>query len=56
MFKNSVSSLVPGLLFHTVQNNEEIFEIVFADLANTGWELVSTLGFLLIRTLLAFRV
>jgi hypothetical protein len=49
-------SLVPGLLFHTFQNNEDTFEIVLAGLANTDWELVSTLGLLMIGILLAARV
>jgi hypothetical protein len=43
MFNGSGGSLVPGLIFHATQNWEEGFEIVFPNLVNHDWELVSTL-------------
>jgi len=43
MFNGSGGSLIPGLIFHATQNWEEGFEIVFPNLLNHDWELVSTL-------------
>jgi membrane protease YdiL (CAAX protease family) len=51
MFNGSGGSLIPGLLFHATQNWEEGFETLFPVLAGTEWELLSTLGLLLIGLL-----
>lgn len=53
LFNNSAGSLLPVLLFHTLQNNEETFEILFPALVNTGYELIS-LVCVLILSIVAF--
>lgn len=42
LFNGSAGSLLPGLVFHAFQNNEETFEILFPALAGTNWELTSS--------------
>jgi len=51
LFNGSGGSLIPVLLFHATQNWEEGFETVFPSLVGTDWELVSTLGLLLLGVL-----
>lgn len=46
LFNGSGGSLLPGLLFHAIQNTEEMFETLFPGLIGTDWELGSTLGLL----------
>jgi membrane protease YdiL (CAAX protease family) len=48
LFNGSGGSLIPVLLFHATQNWEEGFETLFPSLVGTDWELISTLGILLI--------
>ena len=48
LFNGSGGSLIPVMIFHAAQNTEEIFEIVFPGLVGKDWELVSSLGVLLI--------
>jgi|CXWK01.1.fsa_nt_gi membrane protease YdiL (CAAX protease family) len=48
LFNGSGGSLIPGLLFHATQNWEEGFETLFPALVGTEWELVSTVGLLVI--------
>lgn len=48
LFNNSGGSLVGVLLFHAFQNNEETFEVFFTVLADSNWELFSTLGLLVV--------
>lgn len=48
LFNNGKGSLLPVLLFHAIQNTEEMFETLFPGLPGTDWELVSTLALLLI--------
>lgn len=48
LFNGSGESLIPGLLFHATQNWEEGFETLFPGLIGTDWELVSTLGLLIV--------
>ncbi len=48
LFNGSGGSLLPVLLFHAIQNTEEVFETLFPALRGTDWELVSTLGLLVI--------
>lgn len=48
LFNGSGGSLIPVLLFHATQNWEEGFETVLPGLVETEWELVSTLGLLLL--------
>lgn len=43
LFNGSGGSLIPGLLFHALQNWEEGFETIFPGLLNIDWELPSTL-------------
>jgi hypothetical protein len=46
LFNNSGGSLIPGRLFHGLQNNGERFEVFVPALRGTDWELLSTLGLL----------
>lgn len=48
LFNGSGGSLLPVLLFHAAQNLEEIFETLFPGLLGTDWELISTVGLLLV--------
>lgn len=48
LFNASRGSLIPVLLFHTTQNVEEIWEVVFPNITSVEWELSSTLLMLLI--------
>ena len=48
MFNASGGSLIPGLLFHTTQNAEEVWEVVFPNIKAVDWELTSTLSLLVI--------
>ncbi|MCB9006287.1 MAG: CPBP family intramembrane metalloprotease [Ardenticatenaceae bacterium] len=48
LFNSSSGSLIPVLLFHAIQNTEEMFETMFPSLLGTDWELISTLGLLVI--------
>ena len=48
LFNGSGGSLLPVLIFHTLQNTEEVFETIFPSLIGTDWELVSTLALLII--------
>ena len=48
LFNSSGGSLIPVLLFHAIQNTEEMFETIFPSLLGTDWELISTLGLLVI--------
>ena len=47
MFNGSAGSLLPGLVFHALQNNEESFETLFPALIDTDWELSSSVLLLL---------
>lgn len=47
MFNGSAGSLLPGLVFHAFQNNEETFETIFPALVGTDWELTSSILLLL---------
>lgn len=38
----------PVLIFHATQNAEEVFETIFPSLLGTDWELISSLGLLVI--------
>lgn len=53
LFNNSAGSLLPVLIFHTLQNNEETLEILFPALVGTDYELVSLLC-LLVLSIVAF--
>ena len=46
-FNGSAGSLLPGLVFHALQNNEESFETLFPALIDTDWELSSSVLLLL---------
>jgi len=46
LFNNSGGSLIPVMLMHGFQNNEEMFEVFVPALRGTEWELLSTLGLL----------
>ena len=48
LFNSSGGSLIPVLLFHAIQNTEEMFETMFPSLLGTDWELISTLSLLVI--------
>lgn len=48
LFNGSGGSLIPVLLFHATQNWEEGFELLFPGLVGTDWELVSTVGLLVV--------
>jgi membrane protease YdiL (CAAX protease family) len=48
MFNGSGGSLIPGLLFHAIQNWEEGFESFFPVLVGTDWELPSTVALIAI--------
>lgn len=48
LFNASRGSLIPVLLFHTTQNAEEIWEVVFPNLTSVDWELSSSLLLLII--------
>lgn len=48
LFNNSMQSLIPVMIFHTTQNSEEIFEVLFPGLVGTDWELISTLGLFIV--------
>ena len=54
LFNSSGGSLIPCLLFHTTQNAEEIWEVVFPNIKAVDWELTSTLSLLLIGFGFAF--
>ena len=47
---------MPELLIHTFQYYEETFEFLFADLADTSWEVAPTVGLLPVDTLPAIGV
>ncbi|MDX1416810.1 MAG: CPBP family intramembrane glutamic endopeptidase [Candidatus Promineifilaceae bacterium] len=53
LFNGSGGSLLTVLVFHACQNSEEVFEAIFPGLAGTDWELVSTLGLLIIGIVVA---
>lgn len=48
LYNGSGGSLLIPMLFHAAQNSEEIFETLFPGLLGTNWELVSSLGLLLL--------
>jgi membrane protease YdiL (CAAX protease family) len=48
IFNGSGGSLLPVLVFHAAQNTEEIFEVMFPALVGSDWELISSLGLLLL--------
>jgi len=48
IYIGSNGSLVPVLLFHTTQNNEETFELLFPAILDTDWELPSSLMLLML--------
>jgi membrane protease YdiL (CAAX protease family) len=48
LFNGSGGSLWPVLIFHATQNAEEVFETIFPSLLGTDWELISSLGLLVI--------
>ena len=48
LFNGSGGSLLPVMIFHAAQNSEEIFEVLFPGLVGADWELVSSLGLLVI--------
>jgi membrane protease YdiL (CAAX protease family) len=48
LFNGSGGALIPVLLFHATQNWEEGFETFFPALVGTDWELISTLGLLVV--------
>lgn len=43
LFNGAEGSLVPPLIFHALQNGEEVFEFIFPGLIGTDWELISSL-------------
>ncbi len=43
LFNGSAGSLLPGLVFHSFQNNEETFEALFPALVGSNWELTSSI-------------
>ena len=53
LFNGSGGSLLSLMIFHALQNSEEILEILFPGLIKTGWELVSSLGLLVIGVIAA---
>ncbi len=56
MFNGSGGSLIPGLLFHAIQNWEEGFESYFPALVGTDWELPSTVALIVIGVGAGFMV
>jgi hypothetical protein len=56
LFNGSSESLIPGLLFRATQNWEEGFETLFPGLVGTDWDLVSTLGLLVLGIFAGFVV
>lgn len=52
MFNGSGGSLLPGLVFHALQNNEETFETFFPALVGSNWEITSS-ALLLLAGILA---
>lgn len=48
LFNGSGGSLLPVMVFHAAQNSEEIFETLFPGLVGTDWELISSVGLLLL--------
>lgn len=56
LFNGSGGSLIPGLIFHAIQNSEEMFEAVFPALTGTDWELVSTVGLLIVGIVTAIVI
>ena len=48
--------MIPGLLFRAMQNWEEGFETLFPGLVGTDWDLVSTLGLLVLGIFAGFVV
>lgn len=48
LFNGSSGSLLPVMVFHAAQNSEEIFETLFPGLVGTDWELISSVGLLLL--------
>jgi membrane protease YdiL (CAAX protease family) len=48
LFNNTRQSLIPVMIFHASQNAEEMFEVLFPGLTGTDWEVVSSLGLLII--------
>ena len=49
LFNGSGGSLLDVLLFHALQNTEEMFETLFPGLVGIDWELVSTLVLLVLE-------
>jgi membrane protease YdiL (CAAX protease family) len=48
LFNGSGGSLLPVMIFHAAQNSEEIFETLFPGLVGIDWELISSVGLLLL--------
>jgi len=56
LFNGSGGSLVPGLIFHALQNAEEAVEAVVPGLVGTDWETVSSLALVVFGVFIAMRV
>ncbi len=56
LFNNTKQSLIPVMIFHASQNAEEMFEVLFPGLTGTDWELVSTLGLLVVGIIISVVV
>lgn len=56
LFNGSGGSLLPVMVFHAAQNDEEIFETLFPTLVGTDWELVSSLGLLVLGIVVAVNL
>ncbi len=52
LFNNTKGSLIPVMIFHASQNAEEMFEVLFPGLTGTDWETISSLGLLIIGTII----
>jgi membrane protease YdiL (CAAX protease family) len=48
LFNGSGGSLLPGIVFHALQNSEDAFERIFPALKGTSWEAPASIGLLLI--------
>ncbi len=56
LFNGSGGSLLPVMVFHSFQNSEEIFEVLFPGLVGTDWELTSSVGLLVVGLLVGMMV
>lgn len=56
LFNGSGGSLIPVLIFHAAQNTEEIWETMFPALVGSDWELISSIGLLLMGIVVAVHL